>query len=283
MRLRFRKLSIAPALFVAMLAAAQVDAQVVPGKTGTHMGIAYNALIDKQMLKPAEFIKSPNGIYTLRYQANGHLVLLKGTTQVWSSWSPVTAPATAAYLICMAGRVDLSRKEAVAGGTAYLKYWSTCTNTPGAFLAVQDDGNLVLYGPAMQVLWDKSRVPPPCSPSMGTYGITSNVAYNAVPLGFSLKPGESFRSPNGTYKLLYQTDGNLVILKGTAVDWQTGKTTTTPGKATFQTDGNLVTTDASGAKTWSAVANVQYGDRLALQNDGNLVIYRGNDVIWARR
>jgi predicted heme/steroid binding protein len=71
-----------------------------------------------------------------------------------------------------------------------------------------------------------------------------------VSSGMSLHPGDEVRSPNGQYRLAFQTDGNLVVYKGSEPLWASN-------------------THGSGA------------DRLVFQADGNLCIYKGGQCVWA--
>jgi hypothetical protein len=49
----------------------------------------------------------------------------------------------------------------------------------------------------------------------------------------------------------------------------------------MQGDGNFVVYDAHGAAVWATGTNGSGGNVLAVQNDGNLVIYAGPVAVWA--
>lgn len=84
------------------------------------------------------------------------------------------------------------------------------------FLAAQNDGNIVLYGPGYHVLW-----------STGTGG-----------------------HPGGAYIVL-QSDGNIVVYSATDTPlWWTG--TNSAAIVWLQNDGNLVGRNAADAPTWSS-------------------------------
>jgi len=112
--------------------------------------------------------------------------------------------------------------------------------------------------------------------------------------GLSLPQGVLLRSENGAYFLVVQPDGNLVGY--TSCDFRPGNafwSSGTQGKGVgpfhldMQTDGNLVLYDRTGKSTWSTATHgaAQSGtrDRLVLQGDRNLVLYRGptDAVRWA--
>ena len=98
-------------------------------------------------------------------------------------------------------------------------------------------------------------------------------------------PGGSLSSPGGQYRLVYQSDGNLVlsdVLAGTAL-WATDTGGTAPGQAIVQSDGNFVIYDAAGSALWMAGTAGNPGAYLRIQDDGNVVIYGANArPIWSR-
>ena len=56
-----------------------------------------------------------------------------------------------------------------------------------------------------------------------------------------MAPGASVLSQNGQYRLVYQTDGNLVLYDAARTPlWSTGTAGTSPGRVVMQNDGNLV-------------------------------------------
>ncbi len=112
-----------------------------------------------------------------------------------------------------------------------------------------------------------------------------------------LQSGQSLYSPNNLYRLYLQTDGNLVLYKKNGDGSETGiwntQTNGRPaGNLYFQTDGNLVIYGVNNSPSnpapgiWASNINNTSGSSagyndvavnsrpyLALQNDGNLVIY----------
>ncbi|MFG1672980.1 LamG-like jellyroll fold domain-containing protein [Micromonospora sp. NPDC049282] len=106
---------------------------------------------------------------------------------------------------------------------------------------------------------------------------------NTLNRGEELTAGQYLRSDVGSYQLLMQDDGNLVLTQAGFPIWDTG-TWGNPGAYTdFQTDGNLVVyTDARvplwDTRTWTSTAS-----RLVLRNDGDLVLLDpGGTVLWRR-
>jgi len=110
-----------------------------------------------------------------------------------------------------------------------------------------------------------------------------------------LWPGSSIVSPNGVYRLIFQNDGNLVLYKNeTQYVWDTNTELCTPTPertfaARFQPDGNLVVYHALQSNStvplpasWDANTQGNPTAVLKVQDDGNVVIYRGTKAIWAR-
>jgi hypothetical protein len=99
--------------------------------------------------------------------------------------------------------------------------------------------------------------------------------------GQSLGVGQSLNSCDGRFRLILQTDGNLVLYKnGSIALWSTVTSGQSAHFAPMQSDGNFVLYSTSLQPLWnSGTANFP-GAFLALQNDGNLVIYRNGVALW---
>jgi len=101
--------------------------------------------------------------------------------------------------------------------------------------------------------------------------------------GAALLPGQSLTSANGRYRLLYQSDGNLVLYddaEGTAT-WSSDTIEGGAGQAVMQGDGNFVLYDAQGSPVWFTETGGNPNARLVLQIDGNLVVYSaGGEAVW---
>jgi hypothetical protein len=100
---------------------------------------------------------------------------------------------------------------------------------------------------------------------------------------FTKKSGNNvvLRSPNGIYTLVYQRDGNLVLLNGKTSIWATKTNGKASTKLIFQGDGNLVLYNNT-TPIWGAQCHGKGGSYVSLQDDGNLCIYNKNNMsIWA--
>jgi hypothetical protein len=102
----------------------------------------------------------------------------------------------------------------------------------------------------------------------------------------TLWPDDSITSGNGLYQLIYQNDGNLVLYRTTdwAPLWHSATHGTSPGQVQMQMDGNLVVYDAGFQPVFSSGTGLRnWAARLALQDDGRLVIYGWDGTVkWAR-
>ncbi len=93
---------------------------------------------------------------------------------------------------------------------------------------------------------------------------------------------QSLMSQNGEYKVEMQADGNLVVSALGRALWSSGTYGRPGAVACVQLDGNLVVYLGSTA-IWSTRTggHTSAGYFLAMQNDGNLVIYSpGRSPLW---
>ena len=106
--------------------------------------------------------------------------------------------------------------------------------------------------------------------------------------GEQLLSGDFLKSNNGEYTLRLETDGTLVIYKGTEPNWSSGKrnTGTGPYKLRMQNDNNLVIYDSTNSHVWHIATSGQgtAGEgRLYLRDNGKLVVYGTDEwspVLW---
>ena len=103
--------------------------------------------------------------------------------------------------------------------------------------------------------------------------------------GGRLTAGQWLASSNRRYRLVYQTDGNLVLMddEDAVALWSSGTSGTSTGQVLMQSDGNLVVYDAQGSGLWASGTVGNPNARLLVQNDGNLVMYGANgQPVWDR-
>jgi hypothetical protein len=97
-----------------------------------------NTLNPGKTLNKNESLTSTNGKYALKMQADGNLVLYKGTQVLWSSKTNHTDADHATM------QADGNFVVYDAGNTPH---WASGTNgkNNNPYLILQDDGNLVIY------------------------------------------------------------------------------------------------------------------------------------------
>ncbi len=119
---------------------------------------------------------------------------------------------------------------------------------------------------------------------------------SVLPSGGTLRPGRSILSPDRTYELTMQSDGNLVEYRTTArvTEWETGTSGNFGAYAVVQADGDFVvypqgkTSPAPGEPTpalWSSGTFGHPGASVALQDSGAVVV-RASDhgtVLWSNQ
>lgn len=116
-----------------------------PGNPGNPGGPPSSTLTGGERLYPDQFVRSPNGAYTLTYQMDGNLVLYGPEGAVWSSSTHGSSPGFATMQ--GDGNLVVYRSDGVP-------IWATDTpDIPGAELRVQDDGYIVLYDSGNNVIW----------------------------------------------------------------------------------------------------------------------------------
>lgn len=100
--------------------------------------------------------------------------------------------------------------------------------------------------------------------------------------GASLASGAQLTSPSGRYRMVMQTDGNLVTYGPGGVVWQS-RTGVARSTLAMQTDGNLVIYAPGGRAVWNAgTTGTGPGIFLRLQDDGNGVLYTpANGPVWS--
>ena len=208
-----------------------------------------------QAMKPGNVLQSLDGRYQMRYQTDGNLVVYNQGRAVWQSKT--------------AGK-------------------------PAGVAALQGDGRLVVKGPDNAVLWQTSdsgytgdsRLEITDTGVLALYwgdGVRWASRLDARMLaGQALLPRWELRSPNNDFLLRYQADGNLVLYYQGRAIWNAGTFGKPAGQAVLQADGNFMVKGPDEAVYWqSNVAGFVGAAKLALQDDGRLVVYEGDVARWS--
>ncbi len=122
-----------------------VKARGDTGGGGGGSGAPGSALSAGQRLYPDSEIRSPNGAFVLRYQADGNLVLYGPSGAVWASGT-----AGLGGLHC---EMQPDGNFVIYHANGAAPWESGTAGLPGAELRVQDDGYLVIYDAGQNVPW----------------------------------------------------------------------------------------------------------------------------------
>lgn len=104
--------------------------------------------------------------------------------------------------------------------------------------------------------------------------------------GETLKPGNSLWSPDGSVEFKVQVDGKIAVYWGGQCRWQSSVNQRNDLTGlVMQEDGNLVLYVTGGVAIWQAnTADKTAGKThmLAVQNDGNVVVYQGTSLFTTK-
>jgi hypothetical protein len=152
--------------------------------------------------------------------------------------------------------------------------WASGTaGNQGAYLVVQNDGELVIFSSSNAALWRS-----------GTVIITAPPRVSSVlSAGEFFGVGQFLQAPRQPFTCVLQTDGSLALLKlGSPPPLWVTSGPQPAEVAVMQPDGNFVLYAHGGAPVWASGTAGNRGAYLVMQDDGNLVIYLPNgQPIWA--
>ncbi|GAB7536219.1 curculin (mannose-binding) lectin [Burkholderia sp. 22PA0099] len=203
---------------------------------------------------------SENGQYCLDMQASdGNLVLYGPTGALWASGT-ANKGATRAVM-----QPDGNFVVYTSANVALLVL---NTEHAGAYLNVQNDGNLALY-------WDRAIWQSNTSDPNSVQTNQGRILHtdSRIPVGASYTVGQYF--------LILQADGNFALYKNGVPIWYTATAGKGVTAAWMQNDGNLTMTNDAGAALWQSNTGGNANAYFAFQPDGNLVIYTPT-VSWDR-
>ncbi|MEU7476167.1 LysM peptidoglycan-binding domain-containing protein [Lentzea sp. NPDC042327] len=104
---------------------------------------------------------------------------------------------------------------------------------------------------------------------------------NTLEAGQELTTGQQLTTANG-YSLTLQSDGNLVLTENNGTVWASGTNGRGAVRAALQDDGNFVLYNGDNNPVWATDTAGNTGSRLVLQDDRNLVVVGGDgSAKWA--
>lgn len=221
-------------------------------------------IVSETTLNPGDYLKSPDGRYSLVMQGDGNLVLYTAdATQIWNSG---TASQPGSHAI-----MQNDGNLVVYNSNNKPLWWSSTWGNGASTLKLQNDGNLVIYRNSNNgftwATWSQ----------FNNYQVNTYIGMQ-IASGTTLHAGEFLRSPDWRFTLVMQEDGNLVVYSVDRYNalWSSRTWNNSGAYATMQNDGNLVVYGNNRA-LWNTYTFTQGASVLKMQSDGNLVIYRNSD------
>lgn len=243
-------------------------------REGAHLNVSPSGcgrLLPGESLGRDQSVTSCNAAATLVLQSDQNVVLYDPAGAAWVAANTGNQGTTGLHM-----QTD---GNLVAYDGAGRALWNSGTQGSTAWLAIQNDCNLVIYrGPfpeAGGVLWASNtscRAPRPSNGRM-------------LP-GEQLWRGVSVTSLSGNATLAVQADQNVVLYGPQGPLWSAPNTLNRGTNfLAMQPDGNLVAYDVARQPLWSSSTQGSTA-WLAIQDDCNLVVYRGpypeaGGVLWA--
>ncbi|OVE78955.1 hypothetical protein BVY00_01485 [bacterium G20] len=213
-----------------------------------------------------DYLSSSDGqsIYTL--QRNGNFAFYDNFKLVWETGTQ----GTKADQVIMQADGNLVLYDST-NTAAWSAVWSSATDrNSGARLNMQTDGNAVINSSTGTALW-----------STHTMHDTSALSY-VLSTGIGgiarMYPGQSIYTPDRRFRLILQSDGNLVLYSPTQALWSTATDGQQVAFLALQPDGNLVLYDRSARPLWASSTDGSGLTRLIVQPDGNLVLYDQSNI-----
>jgi len=100
-----------------------------------------------EVLSQGEELISKNSIYRFVFQKDANLVLYNGSDAIWSTGTDTSMPNTYECVMKHYGRL------VIHNGNGKDIWASDNERHPGAYLIVQNDGNVVIYDSQNKPLW----------------------------------------------------------------------------------------------------------------------------------
>jgi hypothetical protein len=242
---------------LALILTASLIGVVPAGATPVRQAVVSDTLRPGEWLTSGQSLSSPNGSKSLIMQTDGNLVLYGPlATVIWASGT-VGHPGASAVMQTDGNFVIYEPDHKTV--------WASNTEgNLGARLVVQDDGNVVILRWDGRALW-------------ASMGRRITQAPDTLRPNDGLAPEAPLVSASGNFRLVMQTDGNLVVYgPGSLVNWASN-TNDHPGAfAVMQQDGNFVIYVGTPARPiWASGTFIQ-GSRLVVQDDSYLAIVAPN-------
>ncbi len=255
---------------------------------------AKNVMNIGDQLNPNDRLESLNGEYRLYFQGDGNLVLRR-MSDGSALWSTGTHNKGAIRLTLQGdgNLVMYSDTGAIwASGTVgkgvtklVLKDYGVIKleKADGADVWIRPEGVEPTPVPTVEPTPVPTVEPTPVPTVEPTPVPTPSTSNNTLNTEQKLLKNQYIESPNGSYRLYFQGDGNLVMRFSGKAIWSTG----THGKGgeyvKLQGDGNLVIRDGGGKALWSSKTNGKNAIKLIITNDGKIKLIKADGAsVWVK-
>jgi len=250
-----------------------------------------------QAIPSGQSVTSPNGLYALTMQPSGTLTVGYNAPSgaVSTVWSQAGGSA-GAYAAMQTGG-DFVVLDPQASTAAF----STGTAGTGAtYLAVQNDGNVIVASASGTLLWQTGTGSGTCTNPSPVTTTSATGCATLMAAGQTLYEGQGISSPGNSdptagfpWTLLVNDQGILEVdpdavwstaepLFTSAPGWANGGYAGQGAYAAMQADGNFVLYTAQGTPWFASGTAGNPGAYVAIQNDANVVVYSAQDVaLWA--
>ncbi len=228
-----------------------------------------------QSLTSGQELQSPNGRYELVMASDGNLRLNSSAGSL--VWATDLGQQPGAHA--------LLRRDGnfVVQGKDGRLLWATNTDgTCAQAVIVEDTGRAILSSGTGAPLWASNGAAPVTDGSPP--GEARGAVAHQMARGEVLRPGEELRSPSGESALTMQPDGDLVLRVGQRVVWRAETNDYPCAALALQQDGNLVLyadpfSDSASA-IWASGTDDIGARVLRLDDNGRLGLYGSNGEVW---
>lgn len=242
--------------------------------SGTVQQTEFNA---NTLLSPGQSWTSVDGVTALRIESDGEFSVYRTDVRWGGSTNPNSPPLPALWKSGPVQPTPTSPSGLFSHTDGTLKVWddlrgwvwqSTTATYPNAKLVIQHDGDVVIKDANGNPAWRSNTA-------------TRDAPEGAVGLapGATLGAGSYKTTLSGRFRLIMQTDGNLVVYDlganrtGYTPIWASNTVGSGAVAARMVLDGTLALLDAGQRRVWPSPLAGRPGMFLALQEDGNLVAY----------
>jgi exopolysaccharide biosynthesis protein len=226
-------------------------------------------------LGQGDAVGSCDGKFTLMEQSDGNLNLYGPAGKLLFSSNTAGWNGYALIMQGDGNLVDYSPYSHPA-------FFSATAGHPGAFTAIQSDGNVVVVdGTTVLYQTGTSDATAPTAPTQAI--LPAPKACGKIESGSGLAQGTSVMSCDRRFTLSLAKNGNLTETETATgkILWNRRSDLTFAYVLAMQTDGNLVLYTPYETALWNAATAGNAGATLAIQDDGNLVVYSAaGKALW---